>query len=136
MTDCPGDAPQRGEVYWWLHRADQVAVAVLVLAGLAATVGWFVRQGGLRGQLIEWEQAEPKGARFEVDINSATWPELAQLPGLGEELAKRIVASRVQDGPFRTHEDLMRVRGIGAKTLEAMRPYLRPVPQSEKAGSP
>ena len=111
-----------------LRRADQAAVAVLVLAGLGATVGWWVAQGGLRGRLVELERAEPKTARFEVDINSADWPELLLLPAIGETLAKRIVESRRQSGPFRDHNDLRRVRGIGPKTLEAVKPYLRPMP--------
>jgi len=112
---------------WLLRRADQAAVAVLVLLGLAATVGWWVRYGGLRGRMVELEGAEPQVARFEVDINSADWPELVQLPAIGEKLAKRIVESRQKDGPFLDHKDLRRVRGIGPKTLEAIRPYLRPM---------
>jgi competence protein ComEA len=50
-----------------------------------------------------------------------------QLPEIGEALAKGIVESREQDGPFASHDDLDRVRGIGPKTLERIRPYLRPV---------
>jgi len=113
---------------WLLRRADQAAVAVLVLAGLGATVGWWIAEGGLRGRLVELERAEPKTARFEVNINAADWPELILLPGIGETLAKRIVDSRRQFGPFRDHNDLRRVRGIGPKTLEAVKPYLRPMP--------
>jgi competence protein ComEA len=77
--------------------------------------------------MVELERAEPQVARFEVDINSADWPELAQLPTIGETLARRIVESRQKGGPFRDHEDLRRVHGIGPRTLEAIRPYLRPV---------
>jgi competence protein ComEA len=111
-----------------LRRADQAAVAVLVLAGLVSTIGWWVAQGGLQGRMVEIERAEPKTATFEVDLNSADWPELVQLPGIGPTLAKRIVESRETDGPFLDHEDIMRVRGIGPKTLEEVRPYLQPVP--------
>jgi competence protein ComEA len=108
--------------HWVLRRADQAIVAALVAAGLAATVGWWVVQGGLRGRLVELERAELKTARFEVDLNSAEWPELVQLPSIGETLAKRIVDSRHKNGPFRDHNDLMRVRGIGPKTLAAVKP--------------
>lgn len=114
---------------WLLRRADQAGVALLVLLGLAATVGWWVRQGGLRGTVVEFDRGERQQARFEVDINAAGWPELAQLPGLGEGLARRIVDSRNTEGPFLDHQDLMRVKGIGPKTLEAIRPYLRPLPE-------
>ena len=100
---------------------------MLVLLGLAATAVWWVRHGGLRGSLVEVERAEPQVADFDVDINTADWPELVQLPAIGETLARRIVASRQKDGPFRDHNDLRRVRGIGPKTLERIRPYLRPM---------
>ncbi|MEE9603298.1 MAG: helix-hairpin-helix domain-containing protein, partial [Thermoguttaceae bacterium] len=110
-------------------------VAVLVLVGLGSTVGWWVSQGGWRGRLIDVEMAQPQTASFEVDLNRADWPELAQLPGIGKTLAERILDSRNSEGPFVDHEDLMRVRGIGPKTLEAVRPYLRPMPPgSDMAG--
>jgi len=120
-------APQSS---WLLRRADQAGVAVLVAAGLVSTIGWWVFQGGLRGRVIEVDRAEPKVARFEVDLNAADWPELAALPGVGETLARRIVESRQKDGPFADHDELRRVRGIGPKTLENLRPYLRPVPST------
>lgn len=116
---------------WLLRRADQAVVAMLTAAAVAATVGWWVAQGGLTGRLVEIERAEPLAARFEVDINVADWPELMLLPGIGETLSKRIVDSRQKDGPFRDHEDLRRINGIGPKTLERIRPYLRPMPTTD-----
>jgi len=118
---------ERSRSPWILRRADQAGVAVLVLLALLATVGWWIRQGGLRGSVVEFERAEPQVAEFEVDINSADWPELLQLPSIGETLARRIVESRQKDGPFLDHKDIRRVRGIGPKTLETIRPYLRPI---------
>jgi len=96
--------------------------------GLVATVGWWLSQGGLSGRLIELETAEPRAAAFEVDVNEADWPELAQLPSIGPTLARRIVESRETDGLFFDHDELRRVKGIGPKTLEEIRPYLRPMP--------
>ena len=113
---------------WLLRRADQAAVAVLVMVGLGATVTWWLSQGGQQGRLIELEEAEPRTASFQVDVNSADWPELAQLPGIGETLARRIVDSRQTDGPFLDHDDLKRIRGIGPKKVEEVRPYLVPIP--------
>ena len=57
-------------------------------------------------------------------------PELAELPGVGETLARRIVEVRRERGPFADHEDLRRVRGIGPRTLERLRPYLLPMAES------
>jgi len=127
-----GEGSERLEhPHWLLRRVDQAVVALLVLAGLAAMVVWWIVHGGVRGNLVELERAEPKTVRFEVDINSAGWPELLQLPAIGETLAKRIVDSRLKDGPFRDHKDLMRVRGIGPKTFDTIRPYLRPMPDQD-----
>ncbi len=115
--------------HWLLRRADQAAVAAAVASALVAMFGWWIAQGGWRGGLIEVDRAEQRTARFEVDINAADWPELIQLPGIGETLAHRIVESRnrMKDRRFAAHEELLRVRGIGAKTLEEIRPYLRPM---------
>jgi competence protein ComEA len=101
-------------------------VAALIGAGLFSVIGWWVYQGGTRGRTVELEQAAPQTASFKVDINKAGWPELATLPGVGQKLAERIVESREQNGPFTDLEDLRRVRGIGARTMETLRPYLRP----------
>ena len=60
-----------------------------------------------------------------LDINLATEEDFAKLPGVGPELARRIVAYREKHGPFRRVEDLLVIRGIGAKKWKAMRPYLR-----------
>jgi len=117
--------------HWLLRGADQAGVAALAFAGLAATVLWWMAQGGHRGRLIEIDRADPLTARFEVDVNAADWPELMQLPGVGPELARRIVESRTNVVPFADHEALRRVRGIGPKTLDRIRPYLRPMPGQE-----
>ena len=59
-----------------------------------------------------------------VAINSATLDELKTLPGIGEVLAGRIIASREADGPFHSQRDLERVKGIGAKTSEKIAPFI------------
>jgi competence protein ComEA len=71
------------------------------------------------------EIVHPEGRyQFQVAVNSATWVEWDQLDGIGPVLAKRIVADREEHGPFQSPEDLLRVKGIGSKTLEKMRPFL------------
>jgi competence protein ComEA len=64
----------------------------------------------------------PLGSK--LDLSTATAEELSQVPGLGKVLAARIVESR-QAQPFRTVDDLRRVKGIGVKTLDTIRPYLQ-----------
>ncbi|MFQ5695525.1 MAG: ComEA family DNA-binding protein [Terriglobia bacterium] len=69
-----------------------------------------------------------------VDINTATVEELVQLPGVGKEIAGRIVRHREVSGRFRRVEELLVIRGISRKKLEAMRRHLK-VMAEKKAGS-
>lgn len=48
-----------------------------------------------------------------VNINTAPAPELTALPGIGDELARRIVEYRSDHGAFGKIEDIMKVSGIG-----------------------
>lgn len=50
-----------------------------------------------------------------LDLNTATAEELDTLPGIGEELARRIVEYREENGPFGSVEEIMAVSGIGEK---------------------
>ena len=59
-----------------------------------------------------------------VDVNRATAEQLQKLPGIGPTLAKRIIAER-QKKPFGSVDELRRVRGIGPKTLEKLKPFIR-----------
>jgi competence protein ComEA len=118
-----------------LRRVDQAVVAVLVASALVGMAVYWVAQGGPRGELIEIDRAEPLSARYLVDINQAEWFELAELPEVGETLARRIIELRTTRGPFKDNNDLRRVRGIGPRTLEKMMPYLLPLPdQQDVAG--
>lgn len=58
-----------------------------------------------------------------LDINAASETELQRLPGIGPTLSKRIVEAR-EDRPFSSVEDLRRVKGIGPKTLENLKPFV------------
>jgi competence protein ComEA len=110
-----------------LTRSDQRAVAILVAIALVfITTSWLVSRWD-RGGLVDIDNAEPLESKFATDINSADWTELAQLPEIGEALAKRIVEWREREGPFASHDDLDRVPGIGSKTLDRIRPYLQPI---------
>ena len=77
------------------------------------------------------KQTEPKKSSdssekkvsFPVNINTASKKELDALPGIGETLAQRIIDYRSANGPFSTVDELTKVKGIGAKTLEKLKPY-------------
>lgn len=67
----------------------------------------------------EVDEKKPK-----LNINTATFEELLDLPGIGKVLAQRIIEYRTEKGKFLALDELMEVRGIGEKLLERIKPYL------------
>ena len=55
-----------------------------------------------------------------INPNTATRDALMRLPGIGEEMANRLIANR----PYRTQQDLRRVPGLGPATLKKLQPHL------------
>jgi competence protein ComEA len=60
-----------------------------------------------------------------IDLNRASQADLERLPGIGPSRAQDIIKERQENGPFRTVDDLTRVKGIGKSILEELRPYAR-----------
>ena len=57
----------------------------------------------------------------QININKATETELESLPGIGAELASRIVEYRNQNGKFSNCEDIKNVSGIGDNKYEKLK---------------
>ncbi len=55
-----------------------------------------------------------------IDINSATEKQLTLLPGVGPRTAERIIEAR----PFKSVQELRKVKGIGAKKFEGLEPHV------------
>jgi competence protein ComEA len=58
-----------------------------------------------------------------INLNTATAAELELLPGIGPARVRAIVAYR-QQHPFRTVEELVRIKGIGRKMVRRLRLHL------------
>lgn len=95
-------------------RADDTIQAVLLVAGVDSDADFsqikihIPRRG-------EAEQAQ------KIDINRAEAWLLEALPGIGEVRAQAIVGYRMEHGPFRRIEDLLKVSGIGPATFDKIK---------------
>lgn len=86
---------------------------------------------------------KPKAAGVTEDgkiiLNEASVDELTRLPGVGQARAEAIVALRERLKGFRKVSDLLRIRGIGWRTLEKMKDKLvldRKAPEAQEKGDP
>ena len=59
-----------------------------------------------------------------VNVNTADVTGLQRLPGIGPKTAEKIILHRQQNGPFRAPQDLLGVKGIGAKKLQDIYPHI------------
>ncbi|MBJ79927.1 MAG: hypothetical protein CMH60_01280 [Myxococcales bacterium] len=75
------------------------------------------------------EQADVPEA---ININTAKYSKLLELPGIGRKRALAIVLYR-QRRAFRRPVDLLRVEGIGKKLLRKLRPHIRVKDQVDRS---
>ena len=67
-----------------------------------------------------------EGIEITVNINDANAEELDKLLlGIGSDKAARIIEYREANGPFASPEDLIKVKGIGASTVEKNRERIK-----------
>jgi competence protein ComEA len=100
---------------------------------LAAGMGSFGSRGAKApGKSGSGKKAPPARP---VDLNTAGEKALLSLPGVGPSTAKAILAYRAAQGKFRSVDDLMQVKGIGPKKMEALRPYARVAAPADTSGS-
>ena len=62
-----------------------------------------------------------KTANHAININAADIESMQRLPGIGPELARKIVEHRTRYGPFRKIEHILIVEGISEKRFEEAR---------------
>jgi comEA protein len=72
--------------------------------------------------LYSGEQKILLGIRLQ--LNQASAQELEVLPGIGPHLSQQIVRYRQRNGTFKKVHDLVKVKGVGPKTMERLKPYL------------
>jgi comEA protein len=130
----------------WLAITVGVAVAVAAIGGVAAYRAGMPGQDGknewadfpttMNAELASMiaAQTDEHGRAIPVqetekplepmDLNKATLEQLDALPGIGPAKAQAILEARKALGRFKRVDDLLDVPGIGAKTLDKLKPYL------------
>jgi len=116
------------------HPAARIPAALLLLAIVAACFaashGTDRRTPASRVLAVSLDAPQPAPTHAPaptttLDINTATAQQLQLLPRIGPALAQRIVSDRERHGRYRSINQLDRVVGIGPKTIERLRPYIR-----------
>lgn len=93
----------------WMSKLALLAVTMLVCLGLGAAPAM---AGG------------PAKVSGMVNLNTASAKQLQVLPGIGAKKAQAIVTARSAKR-FSSVDDLVKVKGIGKRMLQKLRPYLR-----------
>ena len=126
-AETPTEASSSTPGLWTLlglTRGDQWFLGLVCSFGLLALIVFAGRLQGWGVPPVRFNRPPDAAYNYRIDINRATWIEWAQFEGLGEKLAREIVADRETKGPFNSIEDLIRVKGIGPTNLERLRPWL------------
>lgn len=119
MAHSPAESPRLHPVY------TRTAVCLVALGAILASA-W------PGSPLRTSTPATAPRADLRLDPNTATWWQLERLPGIGNSLARAIVAERERRAvqwpgqpAFAGPESLLRVPGLGPKKLTPILAYLR-----------
>lgn len=74
------------------------------------------------GNVADSEKSAEQTKR--VNINTAGLVELQNIPGVGEKKAQTIIDYRNKHGAFKKVQDLTKVKGIGTKSFQKMKPFI------------
>lgn len=102
-----------------------LALAVMMLGNANATPCFDDPQRAYEYLLAKEAATVQARDQKTVDINRASEGELTSLHGIGSSKAQAIILYREMFGNFKAVDELARVKGIGAKTIENNRGRLR-----------
>lgn len=108
-----------------LRRTLIAASCIILLVSCVLIIEWNYKSDGVTVSEapveVSVEDTVSTGESEQININTADAKLLTTLPGVGEALAERIVAHRIEHGNFARIEDIMQVSGIGQKKFDEMK---------------
>jgi competence ComEA-like helix-hairpin-helix protein len=107
-----------------LTRAEMVIIVVLSALLAAGVVVLEIRDWARAWNAVRIDRSGRVDTQYLIDLNTASWEELALLPGIGEVKAKGIIAHRERIGGFKSPEQLGDVKGIRKDMLAKILPLV------------
>jgi len=99
----------------------QIAFACVCSIGVIGLASFDARSEPARHAFAEEKNATDKSPTRKTDLNVATVRELSNLPGIGRELAERIVRHR----PYRKLDQLIAKKVMGRKQFARIKDRIR-----------
>lgn len=99
-------------------RTDLMGTIVVISDGYSYRMAEDFSPDGPPAEPVD-DSDENNSCSYLVNVNTATYEELMELPGIGPVLALRIMEGRAV-APFEKPEDLLRIKGIGPKRMKEL----------------
>lgn len=116
------NAPNKQSIRSLLIGVICLALSFNIAINTANAVPCFDNAQSAYNYLMTQEMAKTQaGSQSIININRATEGELTLLHGIGSSKAQAIILYREMFGRFKTVDELTKVKGIGAKTIEKNR---------------
>jgi competence protein ComEA len=137
----PDPAPARlliwssiaGAVLWFSAPSGAAPPLVVALRGDACVLAPTGEQAQARCPCEAWPGRVRLLSGRHITLAGASADDLEAVPGIGPVRARAIVAAREAAGSLERLDELLRVPGIGPRTLERLRPYLTASSQADCA---
>ncbi|HBT96189.1 MAG TPA: competence protein ComEA [Desulfobulbaceae bacterium] len=108
-----------------MKRTARLLLACLMFALLSASHSAFAANMLDAAKVVAGQTGVREKVAQMLNLNSASADQLTQLPDIGPKTAKAIVDKRTElGGKFSSIDQLLDIKGIGAKTLEKIKPFL------------
>lgn len=113
------NAPNKQSIRRLLIGVSFLALSFHIAINTANAAPCFDNAQSAYNYLLTQEKAQHQArTQASININRATEAELVSLNGIGSSKAQAIILYREMFGGFKTVDELTKVKGIGAKTVE------------------